>query len=97
MAIDEIEFPELARMEAVNAESQAIGAFIEWLGENGMAVCQTEDGLRGDRFFPVMKSVEQLLALHFGIDLVKVEQERRAVLATRRIAGTADGSVVSAA
>lgn len=97
MAIDESKFPELAKMEGVSAESQAIGNFIEWLGENGMAICQTEDGLRGPRFFPVMEQVEQLLARHFGIDLVKVELERRAVFAACRGAASQDEGGVSSA
>lgn len=93
MAINASEFPELAKMESVNPESQAIGAFIEWLGENGMAICQTEDGLRGTRFFPVMKSTEQLLAAHFQIDLGKVEAERRSVLDAFRQRSGSEGAV----
>jgi len=38
MNIDASKFPSLALMQGVQEESQSIGAFIEWIGENGMAV-----------------------------------------------------------
>jgi len=81
MTIDATTSPQLARMEEVQDESQMVYNFIEWLGQHGMAICTTEDGLRGTRFFPVMESAEALLARYFGIDLNAVERERRAVLA----------------
>ena len=82
MAIDKTQYPQLAKMDAVREESQAIGEFIEWLNENGMAICTHENGLRGESFFLVMESVESLLARHFDVDLNAVERERRAVLAS---------------
>jgi hypothetical protein len=81
MAVDAAESPELSKMEAVADESQSIGNFIDWLGENGMVICASDDGLRGTRFFPTMESTEALLARYFEIDLNKVEKERRAMLA----------------
>ncbi len=81
MSIDATQFPQLARMQAVQEQSQAIGEFIDWLGQNGMAICTSEDGLRGDRFYPVMAPIEELLARHFGVDLQAAEKERRATLA----------------
>ncbi len=81
MSIDATQFPQLARMQAVQEQSQAIGEFIEWLGQNGMAICTSEEGLRGDRFYPVMVPTEELLARHFDVDLQAAEKERRATLA----------------
>lgn len=81
MSIDAKQHPELAKMQAVQTQSQAIGEFIEWLGENGMAICTSNAGLRGESFYPVAASTEEMLARHFGIDLKAVERERRAVLA----------------
>ena len=81
MAIDSEKYPQLSRMQAVQEQSQAIGEFIEWLGQNGMAICTSEDGLRGDRFYPVMVPTEKLLARHFDVDLQAEEKERRATLA----------------
>lgn len=81
MSIDATKYPQLARMATVQGQSQSIGEFIEWLGENGMVICTSDDGLRGTRFFPVLESIEQLLARHFEVDLNAVERERRQVLA----------------
>jgi len=81
VSIDVTQFPQLARMQAVQEQSQAIGEFIEWLGQNGMAICTSEEGLRGDRFYPVMVPTEELLARHFDVDLQAAEKERRATLA----------------
>ena len=86
MPIDATKFPNLARMEEVQPLSQAIGEFIDWLSENGMAICKPEDGLRGDRYFPIMEMPEQLLARHFEVDLNGAERERRQVLAEHNAA-----------
>lgn len=81
MSIDATKYPQLAQMAAVQRESQSIGGFIEWLGENGMVICTWDEGLRGTRFFPIVESTEKVLARHFGVDLNAVESERRQVLA----------------
>ena len=81
MSVDETKYPQLALMAAVQGQSQSIGEFIEWLGENGMVICTSDDGLRGMRFFPILESTEQLLARHFEVDLNAAERERRQVLA----------------
>jgi hypothetical protein len=82
--------PELDRMLVVKKKSQAIGEFIEWLGENGMWVGEWHEDVSGvmpSFGAPVGKSIEQLLADFYGIDLVKAEQERRAILAEIAKAG----------
>ncbi len=81
MSIDATKFPQLAKMQAVQEQSQSIGEFIDWLWQNGMAICTTEEGLRGDRFYPVMTPIEELLARYFEVDLQAAEKERRATLA----------------
>lgn len=81
MSIDATQFPQLAKMQAVQEQSQAIGEFIDWLGQNGMVICASEDGMRGGRFYPVMVPTEELLARHFEVDLRAAEKERRATLA----------------
>lgn len=69
--------PELDKMKALTEKSQAIGEFIDlFLAEKGMILChETEVG-----FLPCSVSIEKLLAEFFGIDLNKVEEERRAIL-----------------
>lgn len=81
MSVDETKYPQLALMAAVQGQSQSIGQFIEWLGENGMVICTSDDVLRGMRFVPILESTEQLLARHFEVDLNAAERERRQLLA----------------
>lgn len=69
--------PELEKMKNAQAESQIIGAFLDSLSEQGISLA-SYDGM--DRLWPVSKSIEQILADYFQIDLVKVEKERRAIL-----------------
>ncbi|WP_199031403.1 hypothetical protein [Ralstonia sp. ASV6] len=79
--IDADKYPQLAKMEEVHGHSQAIGEFIDWLNENGLTICSSEERIRGVEFYPVMETTEQLLARHFGVDLGAAERERREVLA----------------
>ena len=73
------ETPELDRMieRSKDGHSQAIGEFIEWLQDEGYVITRESD----DDYFPLHETIEQWLAMFFGIDLVKVEEERAAVLA----------------
>jgi hypothetical protein len=80
--------PELDKMLRVKDESQAIGEFIEWLGANGMWIGEYVDlGYREPRGVPVSKTINGLLADFYGIDMQKIEQERRAILAEIAKAG----------
>jgi hypothetical protein len=83
MRKDAVKYPECERLKAVSGESQAIGNFIEWLGEERMFIVKYEkvEGYRDEQALPVTKSIEQMLADYFDIDLKKVEKERRAILA----------------
>lgn len=69
--------PELDKMKSVQAESQAIGKFLEWLEEKGMFIGRYEN----DNYInAISESNEQLLADYFEIDLKLVEKERVALL-----------------
>lgn len=71
--------PEIDKMHVVKDRSQAIGEFIEWIrSEKGWEIASYNDG--GERLWPVNTSIERLLAEFFGIDLDKVEKEKRALL-----------------
>lgn len=68
-------------MASVQAESQIIGNFLNDIFDCGYVLCTwQEDGNYGGKPVPVTESIEQILAFHFGIDLNKVEKERRAIL-----------------
>lgn len=71
---------ELEKLHTVADESQKIGAFLEWLGNQGIVLgCW-----RGDELYPERLSIEKLLASYFEIDFDQVEREKRAMLDARR-------------
>ena len=72
---------ELEKMKHCQNESQAIGQFIEWLQEQEMDICEwTNQTSEFGEFFPTSKTIEQLLAEYFGINLNKAEEERLKIL-----------------
>lgn len=81
--MNNIETPECDRMLAVRDQSQAIGEFIDWLNyEHEVFLARYED--LDDYSQPVLmtfhRNMNELLAEFFGIDLAKVEAEKRAIL-----------------
>lgn len=75
------ETPELDRQHEVLDRSHAAGDFIDWLGTQGLVIAQYgSDG----QWYPAYIPPERLLADWLGIDLDKVEAERRAILAHLR-------------
>lgn len=75
--------PALDRMKEARTEgSQVIGEFLEWLEERCYCIChQPPSAHRHDaEWWPLGKSKEVLLADFFDVDLVAVENERRAIL-----------------
>ncbi len=81
-SIVEPECPECEKMSAVQAESNAIGQFLDWLQEQEIYLCKYTDR---DDLCLVTDSVERLLAGHFDIDLDKAEEEKRELLAYCRL------------
>lgn len=80
-----IDTPELDKMHAVHDHSQAIGEFLEWLGqEKGLRIC-TYDPKR-EEFNLATISTIALLAEYFEIDLATVEAEKVAILESIRSA-----------
>jgi hypothetical protein len=63
-------------MQEVSKSSQIIGEFLD---SSRYTLCQVDSS--GHRYTPVTGSIEQILARYYDVDLVKVEQERRAILA----------------
>ena len=58
--------------------TQHIGAFIDWLNDNGMYIANDGDGCCID------ESIEQLLARYAKIDLDAIEREKRAMVEEMR-------------
>lgn len=68
--------PEHDKLRAVSDKSQVIGDFIVWLGFHGVVLARWgEYDLE-----PINRSVDTWLAMYFGIDLKKLEAEKRALL-----------------
>lgn len=82
------ETPELDKLGKVAPTSQKIGEFVDWLrAEKGILLANWPTGAernmygeKMDYLAPVNIPIERLLAEFFGIDLNKVEEERRGVL-----------------
>lgn len=69
--------PNLDRITEVRHESNVIGDFLEWLWEQGYVICERTRGHH--LYFPTERSIEELLAGYFGINLREAEREREAV------------------
>jgi hypothetical protein len=79
----------LDKMAEVKPRANVIGPFLEWLQEQGYAICWWSEsgGYLTPAWTPIRQNIEQLLADYFGIDLEQVEAEKRAVLAALRQEG----------
>jgi len=54
-------YPECERMSAVRDESQSIGAFVEWLGEQNWEIIDRVDSDKHGFSVPIRLSIEELL------------------------------------
>ena len=97
-------YPEHTKLSKVQELSQACGAFLAWLEEQGYSICrwsppiwrQNEDGTlahdendyqileRPSGFHPETRPIDEWLAPFFEIDLKKIEDEKRRMLAEQR-------------
>lgn len=74
--------PECEKLAKVSEESNKIGAFLDWLKDKGihLATWEYDEDLDDERLFPHREPIQNILAEYYGIDLDKVETERRALL-----------------
>ena len=73
--------PECDKLAKVKDKSQIIGEFLDHImNVEGLSICESVDDHYESGWVPLNKSIEQILAAYFGIDLDKVEQEKRAIL-----------------
>lgn len=73
-------YPEHARQSEVLDAAQAIGEFLDNT-DYVLAEYRVMDGWPEPRLAPVSKTLDQILADYFGIDLDKIEAEKRAMIA----------------
>lgn len=77
-------YPEHDRMAEVRERSQVIGEFLDFIPYR---LCEiNNESWSFPQWVPVGRSVNAILADYFGIDLNRVEQEKRAMLADLRAA-----------
>jgi len=76
-----MQFPEHDKLGKVRDRSQATGAFLEWMREEkGWVIAKLFD----DEYLPIHLTTERILGEYFGIDPVRLEAEKRAMLALIR-------------
>jgi hypothetical protein len=73
-------YPEHTRQAAVLDEAEAIGRFLD---ESGYILAEYREieGYREEQLMPVSTPVQNILARYFGIDLAKIDAEKRAMIA----------------
>lgn len=75
------QYPECEKLASVKEKSQELGEFLEWLKRKyELCTWEQEDG--DDVLCPARVTTESILAEYFGIDMTKVEEEHRAMLAS---------------
>ena len=77
-------YPEHEKLGDVQAESQAIGEFLDM---SGYTLCEVDDKgpYSSGSYVPVFKPINEILASYFDIDLDKIEREKRHMLEGCRI------------
>lgn len=92
----EKDYPEHQKLQAVKDKSQAIYDFIEWLNQKGYHICEKVNTIENEvgkldddekenwkigwDWMQANLPMEKTLAEFFGIDLNKIENEKRAML-----------------
>jgi hypothetical protein len=76
------ETPELNKRSTVLDDAHKIGEFLDWLSGKGiwLARYQRWEDYRDEMLTIISTSNEQLLADYFVIDLLKIDQEQKAIL-----------------
>lgn len=78
-----MEYPEHEKLKKVQEKSQAIGDFLEELEHKGIELAKWGYPFKGGpkSLMAIDKSRNTILAEHFGIDLNKLEAEKRQMIA----------------
>lgn len=87
MSNKKVKYPECEKLKKVSEESNKIGAFLDWLmNEKYIHLCTYEEAHEIDDedlsegYYGINRTIEDLLAEYFEIDMDKVEKERRQIL-----------------
>ena len=81
-----MKYTEHDKLDKVKKESQSCGEFLEWLqNEKELVLSQYSQYSDTDEtLYPIHVNIQDLLAEFFGIDLNKLEEEKRHMLETLR-------------
>jgi len=77
----------LEKIKDVQEQSQIIGEFLDYMEQRDVVMCEPcndTDSRHEACYLPTLKTTEGMLAFFFEIDLVKAEDERRALLESIR-------------
>ena len=79
------EYPECEKQAKIIDKAQVCGEFLDWLRAHGLVLAEwvhrgNPEPEGWDELWQTRKSINQLLAGFFEIDLAKIEQEQRAML-----------------
>ena len=81
-------FPEHEKLTAIAAQSQAQGELLDWLRQSGRRLMRwhewDEEGRHHEDWVPDSRSIEAILAEFHGIDMARIDAEKRAMLAQLR-------------
>lgn len=76
-------YPECEKAALIRDKSQVCGEFLEWLQGEGFVIAKWQRGQQ-DTLRAASLNMEKTLADFFGIDLDKIETEKRAMLEDMR-------------
>jgi Ni,Fe-hydrogenase III component G len=79
----EYEYPESEKLSRISLERQVIDDFVEWLGQQNIRLCSIPAAYE-HTWMPISRQVDSLVMEMWGIDPVKLEQERREMLRKMR-------------
>lgn len=77
----DILYPEHVKLNRIADVSQLCGEFLDWI-KTHWTLCDYDE--KSEKFYPSHQSTIDLLAKFFGIDLDKIEAEKRAMLESLR-------------
>lgn len=83
----DVAYPEHEKITAIKEQSQAIGTFLEWLGNQGLELCRYN--MAEDQYLPDYMGIEKRLSQFFDVDLNRLEEEKKIMLLRQRVANKA--------
>lgn len=73
-------YPECEKLSGAASERLSIESFFDWLDDKKFTVCERSEGINWSEYLPVTTSRDRLILDFLGVDPVKLEAERRAML-----------------